>query len=130
MGTPDYIAPEILRYAEQIAEESNDFESSCWRESEQERAYGKEVDLWSCGVVVYEVSSNSYLIVLRPNVGSKLRNDRRGHSAVVRKGPLLCGGDFRNLRKNHQFSSESRRRPSFRSHWWATDTDAHSHAGL
>ncbi|GAA5829630.1 hypothetical protein JCM5353_003106 [Sporobolomyces roseus] len=55
VGTPDYIAPEILRYAEQIAEESNDFESSCWRESEQERAYGKEVDLWSCGVVVYEL---------------------------------------------------------------------------
>jgi len=46
-----------LRYAESIAEESQDFDSSSHsRASEEEkRAYGMEVDLWSVGIVVYEV---------------------------------------------------------------------------
>lgn len=46
-----------MRYAESIAEESQDFDSSSHsRASEEEkRAYGMEVDLWSVGIVVYEV---------------------------------------------------------------------------
>ncbi|GAA6025987.1 hypothetical protein JCM11491_000590 [Sporobolomyces phaffii] len=55
VGTPDYIAPEVLRFAERIAEESHDFDSSCFREDEDERAYGAEVDWWACGIVLYEL---------------------------------------------------------------------------
>lgn len=58
VGTPDYIAPEVLLFAERLVEDSFDLDSSEQRDDE-ERAYGIEVDWWSLGVTVYEVSSRS-----------------------------------------------------------------------
>ncbi|GAA5938443.1 uncharacterized protein JCM15063_000737 [Sporobolomyces koalae] len=55
VGTPDYIAPEILQHAEKVAEDSFDFESTLWKETERARAYGCEVDWWSVGIVAYEL---------------------------------------------------------------------------
>ncbi|CEQ41859.1 SPOSA6832_03644 [Sporobolomyces salmonicolor] len=55
VGTPDYIAPEVLHYAERVAEDSKDFDAATAEEFGEERAYGAEVDWWACGVVMYEV---------------------------------------------------------------------------
>ncbi|GAA6058636.1 hypothetical protein JCM10212_004047 [Sporobolomyces blumeae] len=57
VGTPDYIAPEVLRYAERVAQESTDFEDNhvSRLHDDESRAYGFEVDWWACGVVVYEL---------------------------------------------------------------------------
>lgn len=56
VGTPDYIAPCVLRMAERVAEDS----CACDVEEEdgEERAYGAEVDWWSFGVLMYEVSGH------------------------------------------------------------------------
>lgn len=77
IGTPDYIAPEILAHAEALyleeeEEEDSDDEggggglgiksasgaavAAAAAESKDElAAYGAEVDLWSSGIVMYEV---------------------------------------------------------------------------
>ncbi|GAA6004807.1 uncharacterized protein JCM10292_002522 [Rhodotorula paludigena] len=66
LGTPDYIAPEVLKHAERIYQEEEDHEEELERSTfgaeearsqvEQEaRAYGAEVDWWACGVVMYEL---------------------------------------------------------------------------
>ncbi|GAA5949762.1 hypothetical protein JCM21900_003284 [Sporobolomyces salmonicolor] len=55
VGTPDYIAPEVLHYAERVAEDSKDFDAATAEEFGEERAYGAEVDWWACGVVMYEL---------------------------------------------------------------------------
>lgn len=56
IGTPDYIAPEILKFAESWAMEDSAVMDDMDEESRgDERAYGAEVDIWSFGVVVYEV---------------------------------------------------------------------------
>ncbi|GAA5873568.1 hypothetical protein JCM1840_005963 [Sporobolomyces johnsonii] len=55
VGTPDYIAPEVLHYAERVAEDSTDFDAATAEEYGEERAYGGEVDWWACGVVMYEL---------------------------------------------------------------------------
>ncbi|BGP14617.1 hypothetical protein JCM10213v2_002566 [Rhodosporidiobolus nylandii] len=59
-GTPDYIAPEVLRHAEMVFEENEDDEGGfeeCANSpvDENERAFGAEVDGWACGVVLYEL---------------------------------------------------------------------------
>lgn len=60
VGTPDYIAPEVLLFAEQLAEDSFDLDlSKQW--DDEARAYGIEVDWWSLGVTIYEVSSSVLL---------------------------------------------------------------------
>lgn len=78
VGTPDYIAPEILHNAERVVQDWR-FDESAEEEEEgeevqamdgEERAYGCEVDWWSLGVTVYEVSCCSRGFPLRP---SKLR---------------------------------------------------------
>jgi serine/threonine protein kinase len=59
VGTPDYIAPEVLRHAEKVFEESEEEDEFGGGEEEvdpEERAYGAEVDVWACGVVMYEAS--------------------------------------------------------------------------
>ncbi|KAM0788157.1 hypothetical protein ACM66B_001319 [Microbotryomycetes sp. NB124-2] len=68
VGTPDYIAPEVLIHAEKLAKEAALAEQSLdqgaggsceqvtsFRIDQDERAYGVEVDWWSVGVVIYEL---------------------------------------------------------------------------
>lgn len=61
VGTPDYIAPEVLEHAEKVFEENEAEEEDEFDEGEgtkvdpEEGAYGAEVDVWACGVVMYEV---------------------------------------------------------------------------
>lgn len=52
IGTPDYIAPEILLFAEQLALES---ESDSPRANSNAKAYDARVDWWSLGATAYEV---------------------------------------------------------------------------
>lgn len=52
VGTPDYLAPEVLRLAERVVEDS-----LAGEDDGERRAYGSEVDAWSLGVLTYEVSS-------------------------------------------------------------------------
>ncbi|KAI5474265.1 citron Rho-interacting kinase [Pseudohyphozyma bogoriensis] len=54
VGTPDYIAPEVLAHAEKIAEESVDTFMEDTNDG-HERAYGSEVDWWGFGVVMFEL---------------------------------------------------------------------------
>ncbi|TNY22811.1 AGC/DMPK/GEK protein kinase [Rhodotorula diobovata] len=68
LGTPDYIAPEVLKHAEKVYQEEEEDEeeqdrsafgaSSMSKKEEvdqEERAYGAEVDWWACGIVLYEL---------------------------------------------------------------------------
>lgn len=52
VGTPDYLAPEVLRLAESVVEDS-----LVGEDDGERRAYGSEVDSWSLGVLTYEVST-------------------------------------------------------------------------
>ncbi|GAA5821321.1 hypothetical protein JCM11251_004571 [Rhodosporidiobolus azoricus] len=59
-GTPDYIAPEVLLHAEKVYEQDEDDEEDFGAGGKEvidldERAYGAEVDIWACGVVLYEL---------------------------------------------------------------------------
>ncbi|SCV74187.1 BQ2448_6619 [Microbotryum intermedium] len=58
VGTPDYIAPEVLKYAEGLVEQNVDESydgGEPTADDGDERAYGAEVDLWSFAVVIYEL---------------------------------------------------------------------------
>jgi serine/threonine protein kinase len=56
IGTPDYIAPEILRFAESmVSDNSVVMDDEADQNDGDQRAYGQEVDIWSFGVVIYEV---------------------------------------------------------------------------
>lgn len=59
IGTPDYIAPEILHSAELLASSSFSFDADTVSEEDHLRAYGAEVDFWSLGVVIYEVGASA-----------------------------------------------------------------------
>ncbi|GAA5884676.1 hypothetical protein JCM6882_005345 [Rhodosporidiobolus microsporus] len=59
-GTPDYIAPEVLLHAEKVYEENEEDEDEFGdgggsSTNLDELAYGAEIDVWACGVVLYEL---------------------------------------------------------------------------
>lgn len=67
VGTPDYIAPEVLLNAERVVEDSFEGEEEDGGGGALDpegRAYGVEVDWWGFGVVMYEVR---FLSLLSPN---------------------------------------------------------------
>lgn len=55
IGTPDYVAPEILLFAEKLAQRADRFSSPSLASSR--KAYSSAVDWWSLGVTAYEVRS-------------------------------------------------------------------------
>lgn len=105
LGTPDYIAPEVLKHAEKVYQEEEEDEeeqdrsafgaSSMSKKEEvdqEERAYGAEVDWWACGIVLYEVRGEpltppgSRSLALLPD------------AAPLWLHAFLCRGDQRDLR--------------------------------
>jgi serine/threonine protein kinase len=64
IGTPDYIAPEILRMAEDAMMEDFDSNSDTDPDKtvrpgdmEQQRGYGADIDWWSFGATFYEMAT-------------------------------------------------------------------------
>lgn len=60
IGTPDYIAPEILSWAEDVV--TGEDEEEAPEGDGDERAYSAAVDFWSIGIVMYEVRRHVILL--------------------------------------------------------------------
>ena len=65
IGTVDYIAPEILKDGESMLVDSFGPETTEDVESSEMIAYGKGVDVWSLGAVMYEVRTSNPRQVIR-----------------------------------------------------------------
>ncbi|WVR08014.1 hypothetical protein IAU60_005058 [Kwoniella sp. DSM 27419] len=59
VGTPDYIAPEVLRLAETIFMEERSYSSSRPAQDQATPGYDATVDWWSFGVTLYEMATGS-----------------------------------------------------------------------
>jgi serine/threonine protein kinase len=66
IGTPDYIAPEVLRLAEDAMmamedenedEEDSDPDKTVRPHGDDKKGYGTGVDWWSFGATIYEMST-------------------------------------------------------------------------
>ena len=126
IGTPDYIAPEILAHAEALyleeeEEEDSDDEgggglgiksasgaavaAAAAAESKDElAAYGAEVDLWSSGIVMYEVGPFHFRLTVSRFV---TRSSEFGvFAALVRRRTFLRSRDPRDVRSHRQVAGK------------------------
>ncbi|GAA5823238.1 hypothetical protein JCM3770_000093 [Rhodotorula araucariae] len=126
LGTPDYIAPEVLKHAERVFSEEEEDEEAAERSAfgageekterdQDERAYGAEVDWWACGVVMYELLfgctpffaeeiSETYERIVNWQRHFRFPSDTAG-SASARSmiSRLLVSADARSSPKSHDW---------------------------